>query len=132
MGNLQDERAAIEAFLNTNYSSTAIHWDNVDFDQSSVSEYIAPFIRNGKTFPTSLGGNQISYESTNSLVISIFTKKGIGSDKNREIADTLISLFLKQQIGYATFYDFHYVNVGDVEEWYRGNLILFYRWKKCI
>lgn len=135
MGNFQSERQLIESFLQNNFTLTEIAWDNIAFDEKSVKEYISCFIRSGRKTPISLGGNSIAYEANGQLVISIYTKKGEGSDRNREIADSLESLFLPLQLGVGesiTFNESEYITVGDTQEWYRGNFFLYYKWKKCI
>lgn len=132
MGVYQDERKDIESYLKTNFTTTSIKFDNVDFDQRAVNEFVDVFIRPGRKIATTVGGSQITYESRGQLVLSIFVKKGTGSDRARKIADDLQSLFLKQQIGSCTFESAELINVGEIEEWYRNNLYLYYRWKKCI
>jgi len=132
MGVYQDERKDIESYLKTNFTTTAIKFDNADFDQRNIVEFIDVFIRPGQKIATTVGGSQITYEARGQLVISIFVKKGTGTDRVRKIADDLQTLFLKKQIGSCTFESAELINVGEVEEWYRNNLYLYYRWKKCI
>lgn len=132
MGVYQDERKDIESYLNTNFTTTAIKFDNVNFDQRSKTEFVDVFIRPGRKIATTVGGDQITYESRGQLVLSIFVKKGIGTDRARKIADDLQTLFLKKQVGSCTFESSELINVGEQEEWYRNNLYLYYRWKKCI
>ena len=131
MGILQDERADISTHLSDGFSTVPIQWENKKFNQN-IKEFVDFLIRPGRAIPISLGNTQISYEKIGLLVLSIFTPKDSGTDRNKEIADELITLFLKQQVGDSTFNDFEYIPVGDAEERYRGNLLLYYRWKKCI
>jgi len=132
MGVYQDERKDIESFLSTNFTTTSIKFDNVDFNQRVVNEFVEMFLRPGRKIATTVGGDQITYQSFGQLVLSIFVKKGTGSDRARAIADELQNLFLKQQIGSCTFESAELINVGEDKEWYRNNLYLYYRWKKCI
>jgi len=131
MGLLQTERADLATYLNSNFTTVPIRWENKKFNQN-IEEFVDFFIRPGKASPISLGNTLISYEKIGLLVLSIFTPKDSGTDRNKKIADELITLFLKQQVGDSTFNEFDYVPVGEMEERYRANLLLYYRWKKCI
>lgn len=131
MGNLQDERLALSSHLKTNFTTIPIKWENRPFDQD-IKEFVEIFIRPGKATPTSISNTQISYERIGLLILSVFTPKGTGTDRNKEIADELEELFLKETIGQSTFNESEYIPVGEIEERYRGNLLLYYRWKKCV
>jgi hypothetical protein len=131
MGILQDERTDIWTHLKSGFTSCPIRAENKKFNQN-IEEFVDFFIRPGRGIPVSLGNTLISYEKIGILVLSIFTPKDTGTDRNKQLADELITLFLKQQVGDSTFNYFEYIAVGESEERYRGNLLLYYRWKKCI
>ena len=126
------DRVSIESHLNTNYSSTVVDWDNVEFDQLQYSEYLSCFIRPGKANLTSVGGAQRNYARQGQLVLMIFTKLGQGSKRSNEIADTLVSIFQGKQIDDVLFKSFELTNVGQDQERYRQNMYWYYEARNCL
>ena len=126
------DRKSIESYLNTQYSTTVVEWDNIDFDQLSHSEYISCFIRPGKADLVSVGGSQRNYRRMGQLVLVIFTALGAGSKRSGDIADILVTLFQGKQIDDVQFKSFELVNVGKDQERYRQNMYWYYEARNCL
>jgi len=128
----ESERQTIEDHLGTQYSTTAIEWDNVDFNQLGHSEYISCFIRHGKSDLVSIGGSQRNYKRVGQLALIIFTEWGAGQKRNDDIADILVGIFAGLQINDIQFKSFELTNVGKNQERYRQNMYWYYEARNCL
>lgn len=95
-------RATIETHISDNWTATPVAYDNVDLDTSGLSEYISINLVEGDNVQATLGDIG-TYQAVGVLVIMIFTDKGIGSSRARQLADQLSSLFRGSKIDGMTF-----------------------------
>lgn len=96
-------KIAIETYINSNYSSTPISWDNVDFSlPSTEGEFIRVTLLPAEK-PREIFGSTTPYNDTYLLNIGIFSRSGSGAGDAYEIADTLSALLTEKTIsGYTT------------------------------
>ena len=128
----ESDRQTIEDYLGDQYSSTAIEWDSVEFDQLVHSEYISCFIRHGKAGLVSVGGAQKNYKRSGQLALIIFTEWGSGQKRSNEIADILVGIFQGKQLNDVQFKSFELINVGKNQERYRQNMYWYYEARNCL
>jgi hypothetical protein len=104
---LTEARAAIEVYLNTNWTTTPIVWENVhNIDFTSPAQGKLPagqdpfisleiFLHNSDTI--TVPAHCIRYPGT--LEFGVFTKQGTGGRSGDEFVDDLIALFENKHIG---------------------------------
>ena len=104
-----EARAAIEVYLNTNWTQTPIAWQNVeeiDFSapgqpllRDGTDAFIAVeiFIHTSQTI--TVPGSCVRYPGT--LEFGVFVKEGTGARTAAELTDDLIALFENKNIGTA-------------------------------
>ncbi len=84
------ERASIEGRLNTNWTTTSIAYDNVDFDPPDNTAWVRLSILNGASGYRALEAKK---RHTGVIVLQIFGPKNQGSNTLRGYADTLAGVF---------------------------------------
>jgi hypothetical protein len=90
-----DTRAAFEARLAANWSTTPITWENVE-PPERTSAYIAPFLLDGEANQVSLGTSP-RHRHAGVFVMQIFVPEASGTQTARAYADTLAAVFRGQQ-----------------------------------
>lgn len=97
MSNFKLIKKDIEAYLNTNWTTTKIQYPNARFEQPD-SEYIRLSINYGDTDQISMGASQ-DHRTVGIITIAIFSPSNVGAGKATEYGDTLIDLFTGKTIG---------------------------------
>ena len=119
-------RAAIEAFLDSNWTTTSVRWSNTQLDTSSLAAYITATILPVSAFQNVLG--QSGGERRDwLLVFQVFTPADTGAGANETIVDELETLFNKRTIEEATVGNIEFGvpfkhEVGETEGWFQLNL----------
>lgn len=119
-------RRLIETFLNDNYSSTVIQYENTYVDVVNVSEYISINDVTSDTYPTDMGGGTITVHGA--IVIQIYTELGSGTQRGREIASELTDLFKSESLSGLNLTVPEFNSFGQVEgaDYYQHNLTIPY------
>jgi len=92
--------SAIQSALDTmlynwsNTNSVSVAWQNVDFDNTNISQYAQAFMIPAQTFPIALA-DLSSSDFTGIYQINVYTKKGIGTKTNRDLTESLLTAFGK-------------------------------------
>lgn len=121
------EREDIEGRLDTNWSTTPIAFQNVDFDPPDNSEWVRLSILNGETVYNTLGGG---LEHLGVIMMQIFSPKNIGTATVRGYADTLAGIFENAEFNDVICRAASIDNIGVVNDWYQVNVnIPYYRYE---
>lgn len=111
------ERADIEARLNTNWTTTPIAWDNVPYIPTPGTAWIRCTILPGNAEGLSFG-RDTSIEYAGIIDIGIFVPKDSGSNIARTYADAIAAIFNMQAFGTVDCDEARVQNLGIDEDWY--------------
>lgn len=95
-------KSTIESHIASNWTETAVQYENVDLNTDSLNEYISIHVLSGEGVQATLGDIG-EYKVTGVLVVIIFTELGTGSKRAKELADTMSDLFRGAKINDITF-----------------------------
>ena len=115
------EKATIEQYIQANYASTLVKYENDEMNDSSVNEWIRVSTQNADGFQASLGSNPL-FRYVGVLFVQIFVKPDIGSGRALELADTITTLFRAKRIGGIVFLVPKVQKVGVFKDWYQVNV----------
>lgn len=137
MTGFNDERAAIEARLQSNLSGTPIEFENVRFTKPNGSPYVALFIRGGTGNQASIGASRNVHRWPGIIQVDIFVPEDSGTKAAREIADTVSGIFLNESFASGTdglirCQTPSYQDFGVTNSYHRGVLTINYRREKRI
>lgn len=106
-------RRATESHIAENFDTVPVKYENVDVP-SHASEYIA--LRDQASFSDSLEmGATAANHLSGVMMVDIFTLRGLGTQKSRELATELDVLLSNQQIEFISFQGAALHTVGDVD-----------------
>ena len=111
------ERADVEARLNTNWTTTSIAWDNVAFIPTPGTAWIRCTILSGDADPLSFG-QDTDIEYSGLIDIGIFVPKDTGNATARGYADTLAAIFDMTEFGTVVCGPASVQNLGEDNGWY--------------
>ena len=117
------ERADIEARLNTNWSTTPIAWDNVPYVPTPGAVWIRCTILPGSAEGLAFG-KDTDIEYLVIIDIGIFVPKNTGSNTARQYADTLAVIFNLENFGTVDCDEAYAQNLGAEEDWYHWNVTI--------
>jgi hypothetical protein len=117
------ERTDIESRLSSNWSTTAIKWDNVAYIPTPGTAWIRCTILPGEVEALSFG-RDTTKEFMGLIDISIFTPKETGSVLARTYADTLSALFDMVAFGTIDCDEASVQNLGVDGDWYQLNITI--------
>lgn len=115
------EKVTIEQYVQANYASTLVKYENDEMNDSSVSEWVRVSTQNADAFQASLGSNPL-FRYVGVLFVQIFVKPDIGSGRALELADTITTLFRAKRIGGIVFLVPKVQKVGVFKDWYQVNV----------
>jgi hypothetical protein len=84
------ERASIEGRLNDNWSTTAIAYENVDFDPPNDTAWVRLSILNGESRYRTVNNGK---RHTGVISVQLFVPRNSGTNTARNYADTLAGIF---------------------------------------
>ena len=96
-------RSTIEAHFSTNWGHTKVEYENVPINLDNVEEYVSLTILEGESRQTTLGPDG-DYNIPGFVVISVFTKRDIGTLRPRQLADYAATIFRGLKINTVLFY----------------------------
>lgn len=105
-------RREIEVYLNSEFETVPIVFENTDLSSRSIPHVslVDTDISSNRT-----GFNEDSYIVTGRLTFNIFSQKGVGTEGARDIASEIITL-LEDFNGNIVFQEFIFQSVGLVDE----------------
>jgi|LGVD01.1.fsa_nt_gb hypothetical protein len=113
-------REIVESYLHDNFTLCQVKYENVPLDTSKLDEWIAVFDK--PTFSESTGLGMQSALTGGVLVFQIFTPRGTGTQRAREIANELVSLFGEESISGVALLTPELHSVPNNESWHQKNL----------
>lgn len=127
----EDERRAIEGRFSSNYSDTAVKYENVPFDQPSTS-WVALNVLSGEGINGSFGGTTNLQRNSGVIQVTIHTTEDSGTKTNRQLGDTVAGVFRNAQFsagssGTITCRMPAYIPRGIVDGWYTAVVSVPYR-----
>lgn len=111
------ERIDIETRLNTNWTTTAIAWDNVAYIPTPGTAWVRCTILPGSAEGLAFG-QDTDIEYLGIIDIGIFVPKNTGSAIGRGYADTLATVFNMEDFGTIECEEAFIQNLGIDEDWY--------------
>lgn len=119
-------RADLVGYLNTNYTTTGIDWEN-----SQSGEPALPFIQvsilDGAAIDLALQFQSIQYPGF--VSINIWDKQGSGTIQSNQLADELVTLFTFQQIGIVETKAPYKTVLGETNGRYQTNITIPFEWR---
>lgn len=122
---LESDRQIIESRLNTNWVTTDIAWDSVDYTPTTGTAWIACSLNPGEEQRFTMG----SVRQIGILSIQIFTPISIGANLAYNYADTLAGIFRNALDTGVQFKTPTIVKVGKTESWFQVNVNIPY-WRQ--
>jgi hypothetical protein len=127
MGTFQDIRSAIETRFSTNYTDTAISWDNVAYDPSPETSFVRLIINEVDSFQVSMSTTPC-HRFTGIIHVLIMVPVGTGTDTARGYADTVANIFRNACFDNINCRTPRIVRVGDVGEYFQYSCLINF-WK---
>jgi len=127
MGTFQDIRSAIETRFSTNYTSTAISWDNVAYDPSPETPFVRLIINEVDSFQVSMSTTPC-HRFTGIIHVLIMVPVGTGTNTARGYADIIAGIFRNAVFSGINCRTPRIVRVGDVGEYYQLSVLVNF-WK---
>ncbi len=118
-------RQTIEAHFNTNWSKTAIAWDNVDFDPKGRQEFVRFSYQDNIGSQMSLGGvgNRL-FRHSGFIFIQVLVRRGAATKRVDELADDALNIFEGNEILGLRFINCTKKSVTGIEkEWFQVNVV---------
>jgi len=114
----------VEDFIDDNYTSTPIQYENMGIDTDEVSEYIA--VTDIQIDTEQIDTDTVKVEGA--IVIQIHTEIGEGTDRGRELGKELATLLEREEMNNLNFKIPIFESVGSVEgtSYYQHNLTVPY------
>jgi len=120
-------RRDIEKRFDTNWATTVVKWDNVDFTPPKGNYWVDFSIRDGATNRKNIGA-QGTFRHFGFISAQIYAPKGTGTQTIREHADSIASIFRDVKFNGITCQEAEVVNVGEQGPYYQMNLIVPFYW----
>lgn len=104
-------------------AETAIAWDNLDFDPSTVDEYVRFSVQHADGDRADIAGDDADalYRRSGFVFIQVFTPKGGGTDRSNELGEKGLS-FLERYRGQLWMRSQALRPVGNDGRWFQVNL----------
>ena len=96
-------RSTIESHFSNNWSHTPVEYDNVPLNLDNVKEYVSLVILETKSAQTSLGPDG-EYTISGFVVVSIYTARGTGTNRSKQLADYVANIFRGVKIDSTLFF----------------------------
>jgi hypothetical protein len=123
MGAFQDIRAAIEARLSTNWTTTAIAWDNVEYNPSPATSFIRLIVDEVDSTQVSMATTPC-HRIVGLIHIMIMVPINTGTNVARGYADTLAGYFRNADFSDIKCQSPRIRRVGDIGEYYQYSLLI--------
>ena len=122
-----NEKAIIEKYIQQNYSSTQVKYENDEMNDSLIQEWVRVSSQSANGFQSSLGSNP-TFRYTGVLYLQIFVKPDVGSGRALELADMFTVLFRAKRIEGMVFQVPIIQKIGVYNDWYQVNVsVEFFR-----
>lgn len=120
---VESKNAAIEKRLSDGWSESAkIAWPNVAFEPpTDGTAFIRLKIIHGTSRQASIETTPL-HRSLGSIVIQVFTTKGIGTKQAEQLADTAATIYRSSTFSGITVRSPSIVDIGEIEDWYQMNV----------
>lgn len=122
MGAFQDIRAAIEARLSSNWTTTPIAWDNVEYDPTPATSFIRLIVDEVDSTQVSMATTPC-HRIVGLIHIMIMVPINTGTNVARGYADTLAGIFRNADFSGVKCQSPRIRRVGDVGEYYQYSLL---------
>ncbi len=118
-------RRYVENYINDNYTTTPVQFENTSIDVDVVKEFISITDVTGET--ESMIGS-LAILTHGGIIIQIFTELGAGTNRGREIASELANLLNSESFSNFNFTTPQFESFGQVEDadFYQCNLTVPY------
>lgn len=114
-------RATVETHFSNNWSHTAVEYENVPIDLAKIDEYVSLTILEGESRQVSLGPSG-EYTVPGFVVVSIFTKRDIGTARSRQLSDHVANIFRGLKIDTVLFYVPKGITVHNKTSYFQCNV----------
>ena len=122
MGAFQEIRAAIEARLSSNWTTTAIAWDNVEYDPNPATAFIRLIVEEADSTQVSMGTTPC-HRIVGLIHIMIMVPVNTGTNVARGYADTWAGVFRNADFSGIKCQSPRIVRVGDLGEYYQLSML---------
>ena len=118
------ERSSIEARLNSNWSTTTIDWENVDFNTPNNASWVRLSILNGDSDYRAMDSKKVHIGI---ISVQVFTPINTGTATAGGYADTLAAIFDDRSFDDVRCGVASIASVGNSDIWYQINITIPYR-----
>ena len=122
MGMYQDIRAAIEARLQTNWTTTPISWDNVPYDPNPAQAFIRCMIDEVDSQQVSMATTPC-HRVTGLIHVMVLVPTNTGTNTARGYADSLAAIFRNADFSGVKCLSPRIRRVGDLGEYYQLSVL---------
>jgi len=126
-----DERAAIESRFSANWTTTDIKRDGVPFTQpDNDTAWVAITVENASEEETTIGSNA-RHVFRGNIIVQVFTPPHAGSDLARQYADTIATIWRRQEFSSGSSGTIWCRTpgirvIGETDGWYQINVVTEY------
>lgn len=127
MGTFQDIRESIESRFNTNWTTTAISWDNVSYTPDSETAFVRLMIEETDARQASMGTTPC-HRFTGLIHIQVLVPVNTGTNTARGYADSISDIFRNANFDGIQCRTPRIERIGDIGEWWQASVIVEF-WK---
>ena len=127
-----DIRTAIEQRLNANWSTTAIAWDNVEYNPIASTAFIRLIVDEVDVRQITLANTSPCHRATGLIHIMIMVPVNTGTATARGYADSLSDIFRNADFSSIKCLSPRIRRVGDVGEHYQYSLLIPFTYDKSL
>lgn len=111
------ELEAIEGRMNTNWTTTPIVFENVDYVPVDGTPYVELFVKSADAVRASLGPSAL-HRIVGVILVNIHVPKGTGTNLARTYGDTIAAIFRDQAFSGVVCRAASVRSIGPVNEWF--------------
>lgn len=117
------ERQSIEDRFGSNWSATAVRYENVKFSTKEHDEFVSLVYIPDDKKEKSLGTDPVQFRSYGEIVVQIFVKPNSGAARALQLADLVADIWRAAKFDGITVMAPRVVKVGVNDGWYQVNVI---------
>lgn len=124
MSGYTGEGNAVQELFRAHWEDAApVAWPNVDFRKPTGEPWVRFSVLGSAASVASIGGPAAQYRHEGDVIVQVFTPKGEGPLRARQLADKAAGIFRGRLSGGMAFWAPRVVEVGTNDGWYQLNVI---------
>ena len=122
-------RATSEGNLASNWTTTPIAYDGIEFDSTGQSRWIRHTLLTGDSFQSAMPS---CVRHTGLVSIEVFTEQGVGAKPAYDIADAVVALYQLSRISGVVFQQGTINRVGYADDIFKLTIFIPYQYDEVL